>query len=245
MIATVAVGHSKSRKGPDHDSQENNDRGKNEKGPSPSWQKEGITESIRLSIQWLSTSDKEIWGTGGHWCTAHSNALQSPRHRINLYSWGDWGFPRVDYHCCWRERSHLESVAKSLRRVPRPTPGIRKSRVQGVEACYTPTEKEISAMYEVVRAASQVIGTEMQLLLAHQLTLLNWIFKGKVHSTHHATYVGGVCQGVCDKEQKKPRNKQKKKQRRERKTILPLFFQLGWLALSWAMRSRRGGWEER
>ena len=35
-----------------------------------------------------------------HWCTVYPNALESPRDKINLYSWGDWGFPRVDY--CWR-----------------------------------------------------------------------------------------------------------------------------------------------
>ncbi|PKU37291.1 hypothetical protein llap_12407 [Limosa lapponica baueri] len=36
---------------------------------------------------------------------------------------------------------------------------------KGSEASYTPTEKEILAAYEGVRAASEVIGTEVQLLL--------------------------------------------------------------------------------
>ena len=36
----------------------------------------------------------------------------------------------------------------------------------GSEDCYTPTKKEILAAYEGVRAASEVIGTEAQLLLA-------------------------------------------------------------------------------
>jgi len=35
-------------------------------------------------------------------------------------------------HHCWRERSHLEFVAKSLRRDLRPTPGILELSVQGV-----------------------------------------------------------------------------------------------------------------
>jgi hypothetical protein len=42
-------------------------------------------------------------------------------------------------------------------------------------------------MHEGVQAASEVISTETQLLLAPQLPLLNWMFKGKVSSTHHAT----------------------------------------------------------
>ncbi|KAM6340308.1 uncharacterized protein FN964_011708 [Alca torda] len=58
---------------------------------------------------------------------------------------------------------------------------------RGSEANYTPTEKEILAAYEGVRAASEVIGTEAQLLLAPRLPVLGWMFKGKVPSTHHAT----------------------------------------------------------
>ncbi|RMC19636.1 hypothetical protein DUI87_03197 [Hirundo rustica rustica] len=52
---------------------------------------------------------------------------------------------------------------------------------------YTPTEKEILAAYEGLQAASEVIGTETQLLLAPRLPVLGWMFKGKVPSTHHAT----------------------------------------------------------
>ncbi|XP_057271668.1 uncharacterized protein LOC130602622 [Pezoporus wallicus] len=58
---------------------------------------------------------------------------------------------------------------------------------KGSEASYTPTEKEILAAYEGVRAASEVIGTEAQLLLAPRLPVLGWMFKGRVSSTHHAT----------------------------------------------------------
>ncbi|RMC19953.1 hypothetical protein DUI87_00798 [Hirundo rustica rustica] len=58
---------------------------------------------------------------------------------------------------------------------------------RGSEANYTPTEKEILAAYEGVQAASEVIGTEAQLLLAPRLPVLGWMFKGKVPSTHHAT----------------------------------------------------------
>ena len=58
---------------------------------------------------------------------------------------------------------------------------------RGSEARYTPTEKEILAAYEGVQAASEVVGTETQLLLAPRLPVLGWMFKGKVPSTHHAT----------------------------------------------------------
>ena len=58
---------------------------------------------------------------------------------------------------------------------------------RGSEACYTATEKEILAAYEGVRAASEVVGTEAQLLLAPRLPVLGWMFKGRVPSTHHAT----------------------------------------------------------
>jgi len=62
------------------------------------------------------------------------------------------------------------------------------SRVyKGSEPCYTPTEKEILAAYEGVRAASEVVGTEAQLLLAPRLLVLGWMFKERVPSTHHAT----------------------------------------------------------
>ncbi|KAK4832852.1 LOW QUALITY PROTEIN: hypothetical protein QYF61_025872 [Mycteria americana] len=57
---------------------------------------------------------------------------------------------------------------------------------RGSEARYTPTEKEILAAHERVRAASEVIGTEAQLLLAPRLPLLGWMFKGRVPSRHHA-----------------------------------------------------------
>ncbi|RMC20991.1 hypothetical protein DUI87_01846 [Hirundo rustica rustica] len=46
---------------------------------------------------------------------------------------------------------------------------------------------EILAAYEGVQAASEVIGTEAQLLLAPRLPVLGWMFKGKVPSPHHAT----------------------------------------------------------
>ncbi|KAK4825458.1 LOW QUALITY PROTEIN: hypothetical protein QYF61_027613 [Mycteria americana] len=61
--------------------------------------------------------------------------------------------------------------------------GYRRS-----EACYTPTEREILAAYEGVRAASEVVGTEAQLPLAPRLPVLGWMFKGRVPSTHHATW---------------------------------------------------------
>ncbi|GAB0204352.1 hypothetical protein GRJ2_002900800 [Grus japonensis] len=58
---------------------------------------------------------------------------------------------------------------------------------RGSEVRYTPTEKEILAAYEGVRAASEVIGTEAQLLLAPRLPVLGWMFKEGTPSTHHAT----------------------------------------------------------
>ncbi|RMC20594.1 hypothetical protein DUI87_01446 [Hirundo rustica rustica] len=65
--------------------------------------------------------------------------------------------------------------------------GFWSRSYRGSEANYTPTEKKILAAYEGVQAASEVIGTEAQLLLAPRLPVLGWMFKGKVPSTHHAT----------------------------------------------------------
>ncbi|XP_048808481.1 uncharacterized protein LOC125696616 [Lagopus muta] len=65
--------------------------------------------------------------------------------------------------------------------------GFWSRAYRGSEEGYTPTEKEILAAYEGVRAASEVVGTDTQLLLAPRLPVLNWMFKGKVPSTHHAT----------------------------------------------------------
>ncbi|KAK4826081.1 hypothetical protein QYF61_005040 [Mycteria americana] len=67
-------------------------------------------------------------------------------------------------------------------KAPGETRGYR-----GSKARYTPTEKEILAAYEGVQAASEVFGPEAQLLLAPQLLVLGWMFKGRVPSTHHAT----------------------------------------------------------
>ncbi|RMC19550.1 hypothetical protein DUI87_03108 [Hirundo rustica rustica] len=64
--------------------------------------------------------------------------------------------------------------------------GLWSRSYRGSEANYTPTEKEILAAYEGVQAASEVIGTEAQLLLTPQLPVLGWMFKAKVSSTHHA-----------------------------------------------------------
>jgi len=58
---------------------------------------------------------------------------------------------------------------------------------KGSKARYTPTEKEILAAYEGVQAASEVVGTEAQLLLAPRLPVLGWMFKERDPSTHHAT----------------------------------------------------------
>ena len=58
---------------------------------------------------------------------------------------------------------------------------------RGSEACHTPTEEEILAAYEGVQAASEVVGTEAQLLLVPRLPVLGWMFKGNIPSPHHAT----------------------------------------------------------
>ncbi|OPJ78922.1 hypothetical protein AV530_001597 [Patagioenas fasciata monilis] len=65
--------------------------------------------------------------------------------------------------------------------------GFWSQGYKGSKANYTPTEKEILAAYEEVQAASKVIDTEAQLLLAPRLPVLGWIFKGKVPSTYHTT----------------------------------------------------------
>ncbi|RMC20631.1 hypothetical protein DUI87_01483 [Hirundo rustica rustica] len=55
------------------------------------------------------------------------------------------------------------------------------------EANYTPTEKEILAAYEGVQSASEVVGTETQLLLAPRLPVLGRMFIAELPATHHAT----------------------------------------------------------
>jgi len=73
---------------------------------------------------------------------------------------------------------------------------------KGSEAHYTPTEKEIVVTYEGVRAASEVVSTEVQFLLAPRLPVLGWMFKERVPSTHHATdatwskWVAPITQGA-------------------------------------------------
>jgi len=57
-----------------------------------------------------------------------------------------------------------------------------------LKACYTSTKKEILAAYEGVQAASEVVGTEAQLLLAPRLPVLGWMFKERVPSTHRDTH---------------------------------------------------------
>ncbi|GAB0208964.1 hypothetical protein GRJ2_003362100 [Grus japonensis] len=65
--------------------------------------------------------------------------------------------------------------------------GFWSQGYRGSEGHYTATEKEILAAYEGVRAASEVIGTEAQLLLAPRLPVLGWMFKERAPSTPHAT----------------------------------------------------------
>ncbi|KAK4818459.1 hypothetical protein QYF61_013665 [Mycteria americana] len=67
-------------------------------------------------------------------------------------------------------------------------PGFWSRGYKGFEAHYTPTEKEILAVHEGVRAALEVVGTEAQLLLAPRLPVLGWMFKGRVPCTHHAIH---------------------------------------------------------
>lgn len=55
---------------------------------------------------------------------------------------------------------------KSIWGNTRTTPGVLELGYKRFEACYIPAEKKILETYEVVQAASEVIGTEVQLLLA-------------------------------------------------------------------------------
>ncbi|KAF4794058.1 hypothetical protein TURU_105353 [Turdus rufiventris] len=61
-----------------------------------------------------------------------------------------------------------------------------------------------------VQAASEVIGTEAQLLLAPRLPVLEWMFKGKVPSTHHATdstwsqWIALIMQRACIRNLNRP-----------------------------------------
>jgi len=67
----------------------------------------------------------------------------------------------------------------------------------------TPTGKEILAVYEKVWAASELVCSEAQLLLAPQLPVQGWMFKGRVPSIHHAIdimwtkQVTLITQGAC------------------------------------------------
>ncbi|RMC19115.1 hypothetical protein DUI87_03719 [Hirundo rustica rustica] len=78
--------------------------------------------------------------------------------------------------------------------------GFWSRSYRGSEANYTPTEKEILAACEGLQAALEVIDTETRLLLAPQLPVLGWMFKGKVPSMHHATdttWIACITQCTC------------------------------------------------
>ena len=51
-----------------------------------------------------------------------------------------------------------------------------------------PLKKRFWQHMKAFWAASEVVGTEAQLLLAPRLPVLGWMFKERVPSTHHATY---------------------------------------------------------
>ena len=87
-------------------------------------------------------------------------------------------------HSSWREWSHLEPLAENSRGDLRSTPRILEYR--GSEAHYTLTDKEILAAYEVVWVSSELVCTELQLLLAPWQPVLGWLFKGRVSSTCNA-----------------------------------------------------------
>ncbi|KAK4807003.1 hypothetical protein QYF61_000332 [Mycteria americana] len=88
------------------------------------------------------------------------------------------------------DKVHAAAVKDLVQKAPGETRGrplgFWSRGYRGSEARYTPTEKEILAAYEGVRAALEVVGTEAQLLLAPRLPVLGWMFKGRVPSTHHA-----------------------------------------------------------
>ncbi|RMC20240.1 hypothetical protein DUI87_01086 [Hirundo rustica rustica] len=88
--------------------------------------------------------------------------------------------------------------------------GFWSRSYRGSEANYTLTEEEILAAYEGVQATSEVTGTETQLLLAPQLLVLGWMFKGKVPSMHHATdtswskWIALITQRACIRNPNRP-----------------------------------------
>lgn len=64
--------------------------------------------------------------------------------------------------------------------------GLWSWTYRGSEACYSLAEKEILEAYEGFQAALEVMGTEVQLLLAPWLPTLGWTAKGRVSSANHA-----------------------------------------------------------
>lgn len=71
--------------------------------------------------------------------------------------------------------------------------GFWSQAYRGSEFLHSPTEKEILTAYENIWATSEVIGTEVQLLLAPWLSMLDWTFKGTMSSTHHACMHIYIC----------------------------------------------------
>ncbi|KAK4806944.1 hypothetical protein QYF61_027311 [Mycteria americana] len=89
---------------------------------------------------------------------------------------------------CQGEWPYLQPLAESTRGDSRSTPRVFES---GIQRNPRPAILQLRKRYwqhmKGFRAASEVVGTEAQLLLARRLLVLGWMFKGRVPSTHHAT----------------------------------------------------------
>ena len=123
------------------------------------------------------TETQSFLGVVGFWRMHVPNYshIVSPLYQVtqkkNNFSWG----PEQQQAFEQRKQEIARAVAlgpvrtgQDVRIRGRPL-GFWSQAYKGSEERYTPTKKEILAVYEGVRAASEVAGTEVQLLLAPRL----------------------------------------------------------------------------
>uniref|UniRef100_A0A8C0IHW9 RRM domain-containing protein n=1 Tax=Bubo bubo TaxID=30461 RepID=A0A8C0IHW9_BUBBB len=105
---------------------------------------------------------------------------QTEEHKIKLYKDKE-GNLKGDSLCCYPKR---ESVQLALRL-------LDEAEIRGYKLHVEVAKFQLKGEYDAgdigsIRAASEGIGTEAQLLLTPRLPVLGWMLKGRVPSTHHA-----------------------------------------------------------